>query len=272
MDEGSSNSSTEGGNISCPPPPKKQISPAICWCLTLNNYTDEEVSAIVPMVKEHCRIAAIGYEIGEKCGTPHLQGYVEFKVKVRPLGLFNFTNRIIWAKAKKKRGPNVRYCSKDANMLITLGLPKPIKVIEDLRPFQQEILDICMEEPDDRSIYWFWDEAGNIGKTQFMKYMCVKHNALPCVGGKFADIMNLIFNANMDETRTIIFNVPRGHREHISYSSLEAIKDGLVVNTKYETGFKVFNSPHVIVFANFPPDTSSLSADRWVVKNLGIEN
>jgi len=31
----------------------------------------------------------------------------------------------------------------------------------------------------------------------------------------------------------------------------------------------VFNSPQVICFANWPPDTGVLSEDRWVVRYLG---
>ena len=264
----SSASSTEAGNTSQPP---KQISPSVRWCLTLNNYTKEEVSSIVLTVTEYCKCAILSYETGEECDTPHIQGYIEFKEKRRPVGLFK-NKRIHWEKAKGTKRQNEVYCEKQSNVFLRFGFPKPIKLITELRPFQQEILDICMEEPDDRSIYWYWDEAGNIGKTQFMKYMCVKHKALPCVGGKFGDIMNLVFNQDMDETNTVIFNVPRGHREKVSYSSLEAIKDGMIVNTKYETGYKVFNSPHIIVFANFPPDMTTLSADRWIVKNVVLSD
>ena len=43
----------------------------------------------------------------------------------------------------------------------------------------------------------------------------------------------------------------------------------MICNTKYETGVKIFNSPHIICFANFPPDNlEQLSADRWIITNL----
>jgi len=101
-----------------------------------------------------------------------------------------------------------------------------------------------------------------------MKYCVVKHKALPCIGGKYSDIMNLVFNQDMDKSNTVLFNIPRGHKDCIDYAALESIKDGLVVNTKYETGYKVFNPPHVIVFANFPPVTRHLSRDRWNIEKL----
>lgn len=73
----------------------------------------------------------------------------------------------------------------------------------------------------------------------------------------------------MDTCRCVIFVLPREHMNHISYSALEAVKDGLVCNMKsFKNGSKIFNPPHVYVFANYPPDTSVLSKDRWNIINL----
>ncbi|AXH73499.1 MAG: putative viral replication protein [Cressdnaviricota sp.] len=270
MSSNSSNSSGGGGNTITPPSSKpKQISPAKRWCFTLNNWTSDEYSSIVPIIERECSFAIIGDEIGAT-GTPHLQGYIEFKNKCRALSKFE-SRRFHWEKAKGSRENNIAYCSKE-KVLFSLGMPKPIKVIGTLKPWQHQIECLIATEPDDRTIHWFFDRVGNIGKTVFMKYCVIKHGAIPCIGGKFGDIMNLVFNSDMDKSNTTIFNIPRGHREHISYSSLEAVKDGMIVNTKYETGYKCFNSPHVIVFANFPPDKKQLSKDRWNIVNVGEHN
>ena len=264
MSSNSSNSSMAGGNTKTPA--KKQISPAIRWCFTLNNWTKEEFSSIVSILDEKGRLFIIGDEKGES-GTPHLQGYVEFKTKCRPLNLFE-CNRIHWEKALKSKATNIEYCSKEGKVLVSSGLPKPIKVIEELYSWQKKIEDIILSEPDDRTVYWFWESEGNVGKSAFIKYCCVKHKVAFCCGGKYSDIMNLVFNIDMDKCNTIMFDIPRCNNGHISYSSIESIKNGLVCNTKYETGFKVFNSPHCIVFANEPPDVNMLSHDRWVVRDL----
>jgi len=46
------------------------------WCFTINNYTDLEHTAVQAI---DCRYLVIGYEEGEECKTPHLQGYLSFK-------------------------------------------------------------------------------------------------------------------------------------------------------------------------------------------------
>ena len=49
---------------------RKQISPAIRWCFTFNNYTEEEVSSIVLQINMDCKKAIVSREVGAS-GTPH---------------------------------------------------------------------------------------------------------------------------------------------------------------------------------------------------------
>lgn len=245
----------------------KQVSPSIKWCFTLNNYTEEDCSSIVLTINTYCRYGIVGKEIGES-GTPHLQGYIEFNKKSRPIGIFN-NKSIHFEKALGTREQNVDYCSKDEDILIHKGKKKDIKIIENLYPYQKYIEKIILEEPDPRKIYWFYEGEGNAGKSSFIKYSVVKYNALFCSGGKYADIMNLVFNSNIDENNIILFDIPRCNKDaQISYASIESIKNGLVCNTKYETGTKVFNAPHIVIFANYPPDVSKLSKDRWEIYKI----
>lgn len=70
--------------------------------------------------------------------------------------------------------------------------------------------------------------------------------------------------------KVCVFHYTRAVENYVSYEALEAIKDGIFFSTKYESGMVVFDSPHVVVFANFPPDRTQLSADRWRITNIGI--
>ena len=43
-------------------------------------------------------------------------------------------------------------------------------------PYQKRVREIVEEEPDDRSIHWFFGDK-NIGKTKILKWLCGKRGA-----------------------------------------------------------------------------------------------
>lgn len=52
------------------------------WVFTLNNYTDEEVTALQALVPDPARYIVYQQEVGAN-GTPHLQGYIQFTKRKR---------------------------------------------------------------------------------------------------------------------------------------------------------------------------------------------
>lgn len=233
----------------------------------LNNYTIEDCARIKEVLSKICKKWIIGYEIGES-GTPHLQGYIHLLKKERKSTLIKKLGSRVSFRPCRNEAALIDYCLKDGKTE-SFGFPKPIKIIDKLYQWQSNIIDIYDSEPDDRSIYWFWEPVGGIGKSAFVKYMVVKYGVLFCNGGKHTDLINLVFNANMDTCKCIIWDLPRCTEGKVSYSTLECVKNGMVCNTKYETGVKCFNSPHIFVFANFPPENpEKLSADRWKIIEL----
>ena len=56
--------------------------------------------------------------------------------------------------------------------------------------------------------------------------------------------------------------------DYVSYGSIEKIKNGYFMCSKYESKPIVRNSPHVFIFANFEPELDALSLDRWHIVNL----
>lgn len=264
----------ENGNISSPKSKKKkQCTQLLKWFFTFNNYTVKDIEIIETCFKAICIKYVFQEEIGDKRGTPHLQGNIWLKKKMRP-SEFKLDKRMWW-EATRNEEAAASYCaksetSKEGSTPHKWGWPKPLKCIEILYPWQEKILDLCKTEPDDRSVHWYWEEVGKIGKSQFVRYMVIKHKILFCNGGKRSDIINLVFNNNMDTCDCIMWDIPRCAEGSVSYAAIEEIKNGLVCNTKYETGTKVFNPPHVICFANFPPrNIDHFSADRWVITYLG---
>lgn len=237
---------------------------------TLNNYTELEVCQVKETIQNICKKGGFGFEIGDECKTPHLQGYLSLHKKLRMTGLVKLPGFARASFREVRNEPNlIAYILKDGNFW-THGFPRPIQVITNLYPWQKDA-EALLTAPsiDDRTVHWWHEETGNIGKSAFAKYMVVKHKALYCCSGKYADLINLVFNVNMDECRCIIFDIPRNQGNNVSYSAIESIKNGLICNTKFETGTKVFNSPHVLILSNLPPKLDGLSADRWKIKYLG---
>lgn len=268
--------SEEGGNTQNPPSraKPKQVPLRKNHFLTYFYEDIKEIDPIVTVLKKHFYKGKVQSEICPTTGRPHIHASLWGKEKKRDTA-FGLSKKIHW-EALKDEDDVANYSNKEAShdglYRTSWGFPKPIKVIEELYPWQAEIEKIILEEPDDRSIYWYWDTKGNIGKSAFIKYMVVKHGVLFCSSGKYADLINLVFNANMDDCNCVIFDIPRANKGAVSYAALEAIKNGLVCNTKYETGSKAFNSPHIFIFANFPPENpEQLSSDRWKITCLDKE-
>ena len=253
----SSNSSTEEGNTKPPPNTKtKQISPAKRWCFTLNNYTDDEISSIVPVFNERCSFGLFSKEVGDS-GTPHLQGYVEFVDKLRPKSL-QLVNRIHWEKAKGNRKQNMTYITKDEDIFWSIGFPKKPTTIkqEDFYPWQAELVEIFKKpcEWNCRTIYWRYG-AINIGKTQFARWLCV-HLGAVVIGGQHKHILAQVQN---QEAPIYIILLSYGD-SMVSYRAIEQIKDGL-----FSTAFgcdnnkmEIRDAPHLLIIGNEPPDTENI--------------
>lgn len=258
--------SAEDGNTKSHPP-RQLLSKG--WFFTWNNYPIDFLDQLDHVFRKHCEKYIFEKEIGDS-GTPHIQGCIVATKRIRPIELFKLPKAIHWERTRNQLAAEA-YCEKEALSrngadCWKFGFPKPIKIISTLRPWQMELTQLMMMEPDDRSVYWIYDPDGGIGKSVLLKYwtQTYKDKFIFCNGGKCADLINLVFNQDMDKCDTIVWDLPRNRGGHVSFDAIECIKNGMVCNTKYETGVKVFNSPHIVVFANeLPSDLNALSADRW---------
>jgi len=245
----------------------KRANPAKRWCFTLNNYTDSDISAIGSKFQGSEWIA--GFEVGEN-NTPHLQGYVEFSKKIRPMSL-GLSSSIHWEVARGDRKSNIEYCSKDGNLVpgSTLRPPRPLPTI-DLYGWQLDCRAAMLEEPDNRTINWYWEPDGGMGKSSMVRW-CVQNLRCVMCAGKASDMKYMIVKyeeKNGFFPDIVIFDVPRVSYDFISYQGIEEIKNGCFASSKFECAMVVMPYPHVFVFANHPPDTSKMSSDRWNVVDI----
>lgn len=276
-----------GGNTNSPPIKKeisknsnkteeKRPSGAKRWLFTWVNYPEDWMAQMAPVLDETLWIA--GFEICPDTKSPHIQGYVEFPNKVRPIGYKGCNKKVHWGDehgkpCRAKRPWCVDYCTKDGDIVPggTLKVPRKIKLPPMDKQWEKDIIEIVKTEPDDRTIYWYWSEEGNIGKTTFCKYLCLEHDAC-LLSGKGADVRNGAMTWKKDKGMypdLCVFPIPRSfNSDYISYEAIENVKDALFYSGKYEGGTVCDACPHVFVFANFVPDMERMSNDRWNIVNI----
>lgn len=136
------------------------------------------------------------------------------------------------------------------------------------RPWQQTIVDLVSGPPSKRKIHWVWDPYGNVGKSWMASYLAVKTAALILEGGKKAD---MAYIWAQKPTSCAVFDLSRTQEGYLDgvYSLAESLKNGRVVSTKYESKSVVFPVPHVLIFANFEPDRTKWSDDRYDIIRVG---
>lgn len=237
---------------------------------TWNNYTEDDIGGLLDYFNKHATKYAFQEEIAPSTGTPHLQGMVIFPVEKRST-VWDAKSKGHYERLKKDDGEYQlkEESRKPGGRQWTKGFPKPIQHSILWNTWNTWLLDEIQQEPNNRRINWIWSNKGKMGKTSITRFLVDKHKAQFCSGGKYTDIMNLIYHTDMDTCRCVIFTLPREHKNHISYSALESVKDGLVCNMKsYQNGSKIFNPPHIIIFANYPPEIENLSKDRWNILQL----
>lgn len=247
------------------------------WFFTENN-PDTEFSTVERLTHAKCDYA-VQLEVGEEEKTPHLQGVVYFE-SARSLAQMKseFSKTAHWEKAKNKKAC-INYCQKEMTSTgrkWIRGMPRPVVDPlkgRDLRPWQRDVMDVISRDPDDRTIHWFWDREGACGKTILCKHLVITRKAL-VLSGKGTDIKFAIAQCVEKSLpiEIVIFNFARSTEEFVSYEAIEQVKDGLFFSGKYESAQVVFNCPHVICFANFPPNLDKLSMDRWNVKSVNNTN
>lgn len=239
------------------------------WCFTWNNPPVSwaqlgslfRVCEIIKLVGQR--------ECGES-GTEHYQGVVQYRSQVSFATIKAIDSTIHWERCRNLRR-SLEYVTKadtriDGPWALGWDLPARIRTIElgQFRSWQSEMLSRIDTEQCDRSIYWIWEQRGNVGKTAFAKWLAV-HRGSIVLGGKSADIKFGVgtFIKRHGKLGCACFHFTRSVEQYVSYQSIEEVKDGIFFNSKYESSMVVFNPPFILCLANFPPDLEKLSQDRW---------
>lgn len=143
----------------------------------------------------------------------------------------------------------------------------PIGEVENIELFewQKDLLMKLEGVPEHRKIYWYYDPIGGKGKSTFTNWYCQKYgNTFITDGGCHKDIAFAY-----ERQRVVIFDYPRDTSpDSVNYSTMECFKNQRMSSSKYQSVLKQFSRPHVVVFANFLPNKSKMSHDKFVIVNL----
>lgn len=244
------------------------------WCFTWNNHTESDIRFLIDHAANMDAKYIFQEETGDS-GTPHLQGLLYFRTQVAFTSLKQWTNQIHWERTANVAA-SVRYCSdasKRSGRIYASGYSyqdRDLRIVQqdNLYDWQSSLLQEFGGVPDMRSIIWYTDTEGGCGKTALCRYLVANTpNVLFVSSGAAKDILYQVIKNKWDP-HIVIFNLPRTSEAAMSYTAIEQLKDGLLFCGKYEGGIKLFPPPHVVIFANFLPDLTKLSQDRWVVRTL----
>lgn len=278
-------SSREEGNTlttSSPLKEKKgQIPPRKNHFFTyfLNDNIDSSDSSyftnIVLELKQFAYKGKFQTEVCPTSGRVHIQGSIWCKQKHRDTE-FKLLKGAHFETLKDTDDVS-NYCNKEETFngvfRTCWGYPEPryIEEIPELYEWEHDIIKLVNTSPDKRSIYWYWEEQGCAGKTTFQKYLFSHFVGVIVLSGKAADMKNAIItyeSTNKSLPKIILVNIPRSSFDYVSYTGLEEIKDMFFHSGKYEGGMVCGPPPHVLVFANEPPDLSKMTDNRFIIKNL----
>ena len=110
----------------------------------------------------------------------HIQGYVEFKNGRTFGGMKRLLDKAHWEPAKGDATENYNYCTKEDTRVLGpfyKGFAAiPILPIVEFRDWQRKVWALYNTAPDDRSIYWFYDVHGGVGKRPWQSTSVSKDN------------------------------------------------------------------------------------------------
>lgn len=83
------------------------------WCVTLNNYSEEDIVKMKSFIETECVYGIYQCEIAPTTLTPHIQGYVQLKTKKRLTFIKGFFPSAHLEIARGSAQENSDYCSKE---------------------------------------------------------------------------------------------------------------------------------------------------------------
>lgn len=220
----------------------KRIAASLFWCLTLNNYTTEEVDQLQKWLCLHCLDYIVQSEVGVQTGTPHLQGFIKLSKPGRPMET-NPNKRIHWEKARNIKA-SMSYCAKAETHDGLIRLT-PKRTIPD-SDWELDLIKFFREGPNPSIIRWYWSPVPN-PEWRIIDYLKQEFPHTLVLSKDFNPT-----NTNID-TNIIILNNPNNRPQ--TYQLLVSLSRGTTL----------------IIFSSYEPNTSLFPKLPILVTNTAVE-
>lgn len=210
--------------------------------------------------------------------NPHYQCYFHRKKKQRPKKLaidWNDEMKGVNIQAASTKGKEAlkAYCMKEESRVRgpwadkRLYLGRDLWKRENFPNWQKDMLKYLEAPPNDRDMYWVYDPIGHNGKTKFIKWLTTHLDGVFLGWAAAENALNLVsqFPHKMIYAWNLTRTKPKSVSELDLYTAMESVKDGMFMNTKYETKMILMEPPHIIVCSNDLPKLHLMSLDRWKI-------
>lgn len=135
-----------------------------------------------------------------------------------------------------------------------------------LRRNQKEVLELLDRQTDRQVLIWF-DSTGGVGKSFFTRWLIERGAAyyVPPTVDNVKQIIQWVCSGYKGQ-KYIVIDIPRSAKWTESlYTGIEAIKDGIVYDTRYAAKLRDIWGVKILVLTNTMPRLDALSKDRWVI-------
>lgn len=219
-----------------------------------------------------CHKWVICHEVGEN-GYKHT--HVGFSLSDGALGpkerVFEFFRvytpmaHVEFIEKEKRYNKYHEYCKKDGFFICSEDTPEIFAVRQgQMRDYQKAMVEMVSSQ-NVRQIDVWVDPKGNHGKSWLCNHLVERRKAFWCPPymGSVKDLSQWIASGYNGEGM-IIIDIPRSWKwtEDI-YAGIEAIKDGLVFDTRYEHHVRNIRGVKLLILCNKAPNEKELSYDRW---------
>lgn len=182
------------------------------WVWTLNNYSEPADLLMLEDMAKECTYLVFGFEVAPTTGTPHLQGYCEFKKEKRASFIRKFIPRA-WIGYKAVRGSaeeNRKYCLKIREFDIKHGTPPNDRFLE---------YGICPKLGEGQGKRTDLDAAARLIKAQGLQALIDEHPGMYIhYANNFEKYAAKVEKPRDFKTRvTVIFGPPRTGKSALAF-------------------------------------------------------